>query len=276
MGQCRYCKQSAGFLRSQHGECRERHESGTREIVSLVSEIGTPERDLNRLEAQIREIARGCFVDSYMLRDLVVSGWEKAVEVAFEDRVISEEEERLLEELKRHFGLSDDAVDRNGALGRTKKGKVIRDLLEGNFPEQFASSAHLPFNLQKSEQIAWVFEDVKYYEHKKKVEYVGGSRGVSLRVARGVYYRTGGFKGRRIETMQQVHADTGMLGVTSKHLYFVGEIKRFRIRYDKIISFEPFEDGMGVQRDAMTATPQTFVTGDGWFTYNLVTNLARM
>ena len=28
-------------------------------------------------------------------------------------------------------------------------------------------------------------------------------------------------------------------------------------------------------RDAQTAKPQTFRTGDGWFPYNLVTNLAQ-
>ena len=121
-----------------------------------------------------------------------------------------------------------------------------------------------------------MFEDVKYHEHKKRTEYVGGSRGVSFRVAKGVYYRTGAFKGRRVETMEQVHVDSGLLGMTSKHLYFVGEHKRFRIRFDKIISFEPLKDGISVQRDAMTATPQTFITGDGWFTYNLVANLAQM
>jgi hypothetical protein len=29
-------------------------------------------------------------------------------------------------------------------------------------------------------------------------------------------------------------------------------------------------------RDAATARPQTFVTGDGWFTYNLLMNLSEM
>jgi len=31
-----------------------------------------------------------------------------------------------------------------------------------------------------------------------------------------------------------------------------------------------------VQRDAQTAKAQSFQTGDGWFTYNLITNLAQM
>jgi len=46
--------------------------------------------------------------------------------------------------------------------------------------------------------------------------------------------------------------------------------------YAKIVSFEPFSDGLGLVRDAAIAKPQIFVTGDGWFTYNLVTNLSRI
>ena len=35
-------------------------------------------------------------------------------------------------------------------------------------------------------------------------------------------------------------------------------------------------DGFGLMRDAQTAKPQSFRTGDGWFAFNLATNLARM
>ena len=34
------------------------------------------------------------------------------------------------------------------------------------------------------------------------------------------------------------------------------------------------DDGSGIMRDAQTAKPQAFRTGDGWFAYNLATNLA--
>lgn len=46
--------------------------------------------------------------------------------------------------------------------------------------------------------------------------------------------------------------------------------------YAKIISFKPFSDGAGVMRDAPTAKPRIFVTGDEWFTYNLVINLTQL
>ena len=75
---------------------------------------------------------------------------------------------------------------------------------------------------------------------------------------------------------ETVHADAGMLGLTTKHLYFAGARKKFRVRYDKIVSFEPYSDGLGIMRDAQTAKPQTFRTGDGWFAYNLAANLAQI
>jgi hypothetical protein len=83
-----------------------------------------------------------------------------------------------------------------------------------------------------------------------------------------------GFKGRAIDRTERVHVDTGLVAVTTKQIYFSGAKKAFRIPYTKIVSFEPFSDGLGIMRDAASAKPQIFMTNDGWFTYNLVTNLA--
>ena len=66
-----------------------------------------------------------------------------------------------------------------------------------------------------------------------------------------------------------------MLGFTTKHIYFAVSRKRFRVRYDRIVAFDPYQDGFGIMRDAQTARPQAFRTSDGWFAYNLVTNLAQ-
>ena len=104
----------------------------------------------------------------------------------------------------------------------------------------------------------------------------GASHGVSIRVARGLYYRPSTFRTKPIEWEETVHAGTGMLGLTTKHIYFAGSRKRFRVRYDKIVAFDPYQDGFGVMRDAQTAKPQTFRTGDGWFPYNLAVNLAQL
>ena len=70
--------------------------------------------------------------------------------------------------------------------------------------------------------------------------------------------------------------DAGLLGFTTKHIYFLGHKKKFRVHYDRIVDFEPFDDGIGIMKDNQTAKPQAFRTGDGWFSYNLAVNLAQM
>ena len=128
----------------------------------------------------------------------------------------------------------------------------------------------------KSETLVWVIDGVDYLETVVRRERQGTSHGVSIRVARGLYYSPRQFRSRAIEWEETVHADTGLLGLTTKHLYFAGSRKKFRVRYDRIVSFDPYDDGFGIMRDAQTAKPQTFWTGDGWFAYNLAVNLSQM
>ena len=275
MGNCIYCDKPAGFFRTRHQECWLRHEEGKDEIISLVGG-GLKGGSLSRLETSIRQVASASNIDASTMKSLVVTGWEKAVDDAFDDDMLTNKEETALVALGQHFDLSQEDLDENGAYTKVVKGAVLREILEGKIPEKLHITGNLPFNLQKTEKVVWVFRDVDYYKTRTRTQYVGGSHGVSVRVAKGLYYRVGAFKGERVQNPETIHADTGLLGVTSKHIYFVGTIERFRIGYAKIMAFEAFSDGIGVQRDALTAKPQSFVTEDGWFTYNLITNLAQM
>ncbi len=276
MANCTYCGKPAGFLKKRHKECEMSHETGLASIISLVKEAGTNNSSFSHLEEIIHEIADQSFIQRSFLPRLVISGWEKAVEDAFDDGVLTEEEENRLMEMKDHFGLTQTQLDENGQYRKTIKGAVLREVLEGKLSERLKIDGTLPFNLQKAEKIIWVFQDVDYYEQKNRTHYVGGSQGVSFRIAKGVYYRTGAFRGERVQSTENVHSDKGLLGVTNKHLYFSGTSKSIRIAYSKIVTFEPYSDGIGVQRDTMTAKPQSFVTGDGWFTYNLITNCSNL
>ena len=126
-------------------------------------------------------------------------------------------------------------------------------------------NGRVPFNLIKSETLVWVIDSADYLETLVRRERRGTSHGISVRVVRGLYYSPRQFRSRPIEWEETVHQDTGLLGLTTKHIYFAGNRKKFRVRYDRIVSFDPYDDGFGIMRDAQTAKPQTFRTGDGWF-----------
>ena len=104
-------------------------------------------------------------------------------------------------------------------------------------------TGHIPFNLMKSEKLVWVIQDVHYLETVVRRERKGTSHGLSIRIARSVYYRPSTFRSRPIESEETVHDDTGLLGLTTKHIYFAGPEGKFRVRHDRIVSFDPYEDG---------------------------------
>ena len=224
------------------------------ELGSSVQELGISDSDAKRLLAQ---------------------AWEAAVDSTLEDGVLSLDEEASMVRYLNHFNLSVEDVDGNGAHHNMVKSATIRELTEGLVPERQNVSGH-PFNLLKSEKLVWVFDVVDYIEAKTRRESRGTSQGVSIRVARGLYYRPSAFRSSIHEWEETVKSDTGLLGATTKHIYFHGPRKRFRVRLDKIVSYEPYGDGFGIMRDPSTAKPEMFVVGDGWFVYNLVTNLSSL
>ena len=68
---------------------------------------------------------------------------------------------------------------------------------------------------------------------------------VRIRVARGLYYRPSTFRSRPIEWEETIHADSGMLGLTTRHIYFTDSRKKFRVRYDRMVASTPTRTGSG-------------------------------
>src|SRR5574337_439760 len=271
MGDCKYCGKPVGFLRSKHAECDQQFENGKAEILATISLAVRGSGALDGLQARISSIAKRSYIADSERHRLLALGWANCVDKFLEDGVLDESEERRLMEAKERFSLSQVELDLTGALTKVTKAAVLRDVLNGVIPQRMTVTGALPLNLQKGEQIVWVFPNSDYLEDKTRRQYVGGSQGVSIRVMKGVYYRVGAFKGQAIDRTERVRVDTGLVAITNKHIYFAGPAKSLRLPYAKIVSFQPFSDGVGVVRDTSSARPQIFVTGDGWFTYNLVT-----
>jgi hypothetical protein len=276
MADCVYCGKPAGLLRKKHKECEAIHNAGWNRMVEMSQQAAIQGSFTPELEAEIRRIASSSYFPEDRIREVYAAGWERAVDHFLEDGDLSVDEEASLTRFAEGVGLSEADMDRNGAKTRLVKGIVLRELMEGKVPARFRVTSVLPFNFQKNESLVWAFNDVTYLEDKTRRRYVGGSSGVSVRIAKGVYYRFGQFRGTPVETTETVRVGVGVLALTTKSLYFAGPGKSLRIPYKKIVTVTPFRDGIGVHRDAATAGPQYFLTNDGWFTYNLVINLSRL
>lgn len=251
-------------------------QDGRSRIVAAALHAVRSTGNFAELENDIDRIEKSSNVPPSERAALLISNWEASVTRILEDGILETLEEERLVEFKERFALDEAELDKNGALTRIAKAAVLRDLLQGVVPARVAIDGALPINIQKSEQLVWAFSNAPYFEEQTRREFVGSSRGFSVRVMKGVYHRAGAFKGQVVEGTERVHVDTGWVAFTTKHIYVAGPRKSLRVPYSKIVSFQPFSDGIGIMRDATTAKPQIFMTGDGWFTYNLATNLARL
>ena len=274
MSNCMFCGKPAGLFHNKHHECVEKHESGKRRIAELILEgLSSP---VGSTASRVRQVAGESFISESETRGLSLAAWSSAVDNALHDGVLSEELEKRFVDLKDGLSLSSADLLQTDAWERMVKSAVLRDLMNGVIPKRMGFDRSPRLNFQRNEQVVWTFEGIDYLEDRTRRQYVGASSGVSIRVMKGIYYHVGGFKGSAIDRTERIHVDTGMVAVTTKQIYFSGAKKAFRIPYPKIVSFEPFSNGLGIVRDAVSAKPQIFVTHDGWFTYNLVTNLARL
>ena len=155
----------------------------------------------------------------------LLAAQEGAVEGTLEDGLLSLDEENALAKHADYFYLTRQDLDGNGAQTNLVEAAVTRGIV----PQRQPVSGTVPFNLMKSEQLVG--------DPGRRLPGDGGvpraPRHVPRRQhprGRGLYCRPSIFRSRPIEREGTVQADTGMLGLTTKHIHLAGSRKRFRLR----------------------------------------------
>ena len=294
MGACVFCGKSAGLFRSRHSACaaieNERlaamdaqrraadieRDRLMRELQQEAFDTLHTGADLRTVEARVLDAIAAGKIDHTHRRKLLVAAWLQGVERFLDDSVLEAHEEHLLVTYQNHFGLSMEDLNQTGTYSRLAKSSVLRRVLAGEL-EDFAQTGNFAgVNFERGEVAVWSFQDVQHLEDVERRQVVGRSQGVSVRVMRGVYYRVGGFKGESVVTTERKDLGTGTLIATNINLYFIGERKTTKIPYRKVVSYTPYSNGIGLVRDTLTAKPQIFIIDDGWFAFNLVSNLSSL
>lgn len=203
------------------------------------------------------------------LNNLIVDEIERRVDTYLEDGLIEVEEEKALDCFIDSTGISVEEISKSPAYEHYIQSLVLRDIQEGKTPNRVEITS-LPILLAKKEYPIWAYLKVKGYERKTGKEYVGGSRGTSIRVCKGVYYRIGGSKGHSVDYQYTQPLGSGSLIITNKALYFVCQYSTIKVLISKITSVEPFSDGIGIVKDAAKPRPLYFEGFDSWFLINLL------
>ena len=156
MGECRYCGKPAGFMRSQHAECREKHDAAVKRIPQAFAKWVQSKYPAADFRRDTSNFAKSHFVSDDELRSLTLSAFGIAIDKALEDHLLTAEEEDKLGSLLKEFGVTiNDLAPSAGE--KLIKGAILKDLGEGKVPERVKLDGQVPLNLARDEKIIWVF-----------------------------------------------------------------------------------------------------------------------
>ena len=121
----------------------------------------------------------------------------------------------------------------------------------GNVPRLSSES---PILLKKNEELILSMSNISLSE--PRAVRTGGYGGPSIRVAKGVYFRVGGFKAQSHDEIKNV--DQGIITLTTTRIVFSGSKRTVNIPLGKVISIEPYSDAIALRREGKEKT-QYFV-----------------
>ena len=204
---------------------------------------------------------------------IMARGWEKAVANALEEGVITLEREvqlvRYADRNRSHM----ESVAWGDSHRDLVQSAILRDISQCVIPQHRQYLRDLSIPLEVNEHLVWVSDYVGYLgdlRHRRREPRREGGVGGSD----GTYHPPSSFWNPDIGPERGWPDDTGLLAATTNGLRFAGTEKRFHIRFDRIGAFEPYGNGIGIGQKTRRGKLQGFVTGDGWFIYNLLINLA--
>lgn len=241
-------------------------------VLSVGSEGGSSDADtsagraLAGIEDALQSAVEEGELSSSERREALIAGFEAEMSRLVAGYLVTADHEEALETLYLHFGLGEEdkgRLNRNGVQERFVQALVLYDLSRGVVSQrQHIEGDELPFRFKGSETLLWLFQGVKYRTTEKEVR---GSSSVGPLPGSGTVWGSGYVGEEEVPV-----SDSGILGVTTGHVYFAGSDLRFRIPHDRIVTLRPLADGVGLTQDRPNARPEFFLLADPDFAYELL------
>ena len=168
---------------------------------------------------------------------------QRAYDEALADERLSPEEDTELQEISRSLNVD---VQTDANTRRTLDRYRLFWLIEnGDVPPIDPG-----IKLYRGEK-CYAMREVEWRELRRVttgISYAGPT--ARVRMAKGVYFRMGHLRGMRHSSEMLTRVDSGTLYLTTKRLIFMGPLGNKTVRLNRILTFEPYSDGIEIQKDA--------------------------
>ncbi len=244
---------------------------GERLYHGILSSHFVDKLPMLRLQGAIQQLSQLIPISPSKENEIALTVLNKAAQDFLSDNIIDDSEQEELDDYTNALRLATDNLPerfRGSDIEKLGQAAILRQLQKGEPPTPM--NVALPIVLGAKEYVVWVYTNITMYQQKTVRQWVGGSSGVSVRIVKGVYYRTGATKGHPVEHSTWEQMGVGTLVLTNKNVIFYSPNKSVKIPYNKLISYVPYSDGIELHKDGATAKPQAFQGFDSWFMVNFL------
>ncbi len=123
----------------------------------------------------------------------------------------------------------------------------------------------VPLSLQRGETAHAVLSATAYQTATRTKSVGYGGPALRIRIAKGLYYRTGHYRVHRETEKYENALGRGSLVVTNKRLLFIAPDRTSSARLDSILHIEPFTNALAVVRSSGKRTTYRFDKAGEWF-----------
>jgi len=274
MSVCKYCGQKAGWFSDAHEECVQKFQQSIESLKAATADAIVEGKSYDDVAASLNGLIADANIPQQDASAAFKQGWSNGAITKSQKEPLCVDEYNAMHQFFKAAGITPEDMVKFPGYVQSSFSFMLWGVLHGQILEY---DGPVRFNLQPGEQRVFGFGSMILYEEKATSSYVGGYSGMSVRVARGMYYHFGGMKGQRVQTSSLQEVDYGQALITSHNFYFSGDKANFRIPYNQVIRFEPYTDGIGIATNH--GKKQLFVVYGledcGWFLYNVMQALAN-
>ena len=163
------------------------------------------------------------------------------VDQAIEDQRLSPEEEAEIQKITSNLGVNVQLSEASKSV--LDKYRLLWLIENGEIPV-----LSVPINLQRGER-CYFQTNAELHEYRKvttRIRYSGPT--ARIKIIKGFYWRAGDLKLNPVSKDVFTKLDNGYLYLTNKKILFMGSLKNVSIPLNKIICFNPYTDGVEIQK----------------------------
>jgi hypothetical protein len=260
VAKCVVCSKSAGPFHSLHKACLSTYQDTRGCLRKKLADYITAEAFSINLIETLNACKPSEKFSKLHFKELFIKTWREEAKLTTKDSSPNLLTAKKLVHLAEAFDVSDEDV---GEYLLTRLSCVEHlDRLKTNKPLESKFDVPAGIELWASESIIWIFkptakqEQQRFSQEKQWTVFSSVSSAILMK--------------KRYKELAVKSEKSGMLLVTNQGIHYQYNSAVTQTKYSEIHSITPMKNGVRIQANTKGAMPDTYVTGDGQFTYALL------